>query len=606
MYTVKNFRKFDKKGASFEIAPITILTGKNSSGKSTLIKSMRFLSDVFEKSNIDNVRLNIDGYLDALSNSIDPIEFDRYLNDSATGKNRTIAFEYSTTYKGSGYVVSLSFNHPKKQIDPQPTNHELGEVQVENLIIKRDGSLFYNYRKPYFDIHPVMDEFWEFYLKKNEGQMPLIDKHDIELASKYKILFPNSFLLQLATADKKTIDNAVAQIIDEVVLQIGWNNAIEKLGAAAKWIKKLYGKIIKADAIEHNGEEFLIRDNDKKSELLKLWNPIIDNFKNSKFNCFIKYYQNLEKQFVDFYGPQKALRELNMMKFCKDLPAINARFEEFLCIEEALLEMELSKEGSWYATSISDLCVWMDLFIEDVLRRLLEARPPYLKNMEFVPSTRATVKDVYMYNDKSDELSEMLHYYSSLPDKEKEIASTFLNKWVKEFEIGDGISIEPCKPAYGSFVFVKKNGKTKLLSDEGYGITQLVSVILSIQLALYKKEKDEKITPVVAIEEPEIHLHPKYQSLLAYMFYDACQQGIRFIIETHSEYLIRRSQVLVSDLNCETQLNLKEKNPFRVYYFPESGVPYDMVYKPDGFFVNSFGTGFLDEAGKWHLKLLSK
>ncbi|MCR4826336.1 MAG: hypothetical protein K5882_05220 [Bacteroidales bacterium] len=42
-YTVKNFKIFDEKGVTFDIAPITMLTGCNSSGKSSLVKSMTVL-----------------------------------------------------------------------------------------------------------------------------------------------------------------------------------------------------------------------------------------------------------------------------------------------------------------------------------------------------------------------------------------------------------------------------------------------------------------------------------------------------------------------------------------------------------------------------------
>lgn len=42
-YMVKNFKIFDEKGVTFDIAPITMLTGCNSSGKSSLVKSMTVL-----------------------------------------------------------------------------------------------------------------------------------------------------------------------------------------------------------------------------------------------------------------------------------------------------------------------------------------------------------------------------------------------------------------------------------------------------------------------------------------------------------------------------------------------------------------------------------
>ncbi len=49
----------------------------------------------------------------------------------------------------------------------------------------------------------------------------------------------------------------------------------------------------------------------------------------------------------------------------------------------------------------------------------------------------------------------------------------------------------------------------------------------------------------VIIEEPELNLHPALQSKLADLFLDVHQMwGIDFLIETHSEYILRRSQVI--------------------------------------------------------------
>jgi AAA15 family ATPase/GTPase len=42
-YSIKNFRVFDSEGVTLDIAPITILTGCNSSGKSSIAKSLLLL-----------------------------------------------------------------------------------------------------------------------------------------------------------------------------------------------------------------------------------------------------------------------------------------------------------------------------------------------------------------------------------------------------------------------------------------------------------------------------------------------------------------------------------------------------------------------------------
>lgn len=99
-------------------------------------------------------------------------------------------------------------------------------------------------------------------------------------------------------------------------------------------------------------------------------------------------------------------------------------------------------------------------------------------------------------------------------------------------------------------------------------------------------------------------MHPMLQSKLADLFFNLnTEYGIRFLIETHSEYLIRRSQVIVGNKSLSPN-TIDFQNPFKVYYFPSNGVPYDMVYTSTGMFENKFGDGFINEAGKLHMAVL--
>ena len=80
--------------------------------------------------------------------------------------------------------------------------------------------------------------------------------------------------------------------------------------------------------------------------------------------------------------------------------------------------------------------------------------------------------------------------------------------------------------------------------------------------------------PIVIIEEPEMNLHPKYQSLLADLFLELSERyGFRFIIETHSEYMIRKTQVEVKNSRYESPEALNALNPFQVLYFPQNESP---------------------------------
>jgi predicted ATPase len=164
------------------------------------------------------------------------------------------------------------------------------------------------------------------------------------------------------------------------------------------------------------------------------------------------------------------------------------------------------------------------------------------------------------------------------------------------------------------------------LAYEGYGITQLVSILLQIETAIISAQGEKTLNyyglsaldgyrtnvfhfeeNTIAIEEPEIHLHPSYQSKLAEMFAEAYKlYNIHFIIETHSEYLIRKFQTFVARKEVEA-----DKISLNYVYSPEDYVsPSDSRVKhisinEDGSLSDSFGTGFYDEADNLSVELMS-
>ena len=49
------------------------------------------------------------------------------------------------------------------------------------------------------------------------------------------------------------------------------------------------------------------------------------------------------------------------------------------------------------------------------------------------------------------------------------------------------------------------------------------------------------------LEQPEIHLHPRAQTILAEIIADAAKRGVRVVVETHSDLLILGVQTLVAE-----------------------------------------------------------
>ena len=146
------------------------------------------------------------------------------------------------------------------------------------------------------------------------------------------------------------------------------------------------------------------------------------------------------------------------------------------------------------------------------------------------------------------------------------------------------------------------DGKKKSIGHLGTGSIQLFILLLHIGMAI---SSDKKIT--LYIEEPEQNLHPALQSRLAEMFYEVWKKTegrVEFVVETHSEYVIRKTQVFVAEKNYKDEKELKENNPFKVYYFPgDETLPYKMTYRKDGKFSNKFRPGFFDEAANLAFKI---
>jgi len=75
--------------------------------------------------------------------------------------------------------------------------------------------------------------------------------------------------------------------------------------------------------------------------------------------------------------------------------------------------------------------------------------------------------------------------------------------------------------------------------DVGSGVSQVLPVLV----ALVTAEPEQ----LVYLEEPEIHLHPRAQANLGEIIVDAANRGVRVVLETHSDLLLRRIQSLIAE-----------------------------------------------------------
>ena len=78
---------------------------------------------------------------------------------------------------------------------------------------------------------------------------------------------------------------------------------------------------------------------------------------------------------------------------------------------------------------------------------------------------------------------------------------------------------------------------TTAYCDVGYGISQIVPIIAQSELSKGQ---------IITLEQPELHIHPRLQADMGDVFYKSFKErGNQFIIETHSEHLALRMQKLI-------------------------------------------------------------
>lgn len=225
--------------------------------------------------------------------------------------------------------------------------------------------------------------------------------------------------------------------------------------------------------------------------------------------------------------------------------------------------------------------------------------------IEYIYTHAVAQKIVFSYEDKNDYIAAVLHDYFEEQIQENDKERLFVLEWMKKFEIGTDFQID-CKSGAAYYVKVKNMTNREMeLADLGLGYIQIMILLLKLATFISRYEGPATPTPTIVIEEPEQNLHPRLQSLLADLFADIyTDYGFRFIIETHSEYIIRSVQNIVLQQSYHDQDELEQKNPFKVYYFPIDKAPYDMGFMPSGRFKNKFESGFFDEAGRLHMTII--
>lgn len=218
---------------------------------------------------------------------------------------------------------------------------------------------------------------------------------------------------------------------------------------------------------------------------------------------------------------------------------------------------------------------------------LLEAFQNTLKGVE---EYKTHLKRYYFHEDKGNLLYDFAHRGGG-------DLLTVINDWLSRLSIADKLIIKPIHiegEPLGYAFYIHKMGHDVPLLDNGLGITRLISTLMKLRKGGF-----------IILEEPEANMHPKLQSYIADILVEAVEKyNCRILVETHSEYLIRKLQYLVA------KKRIKPTEVSIFYMHDPLDIPKDthQIFKldirEDGMIKQDFGVGFFDEAMRTTYELL--
>ena len=159
----------------------------------------------------------------------------------------------------------------------------------------------------------------------------------------------------------------------------------------------------------------------------------------------------------------------------------------------------------------------------------------------------------------------------------------------------------------------ERNATSLTLADVGFGISQILPVIV---------EGLAGTSDIICVDQPEVHLHPKLQAEIAELMiatrvhdhgsckihrHDCCADGSpcdaiakQWIVETHSELLVRRIQSHIAEKN----LTAEEVSVLYVNPTEEGSEIIKLEIDDGGEFIEDWPAGFFDESTAEILRML--
>jgi predicted ATPase len=647
-FSVKNFRNVDPD-TIFDFAPISLLIGPNNSGKSSVLKSLMLLAEnsgnhlsLPKKINLSQKTMKIHGFNDILSNSDKPLEYSFYFDSplnlldlnskdyfkisvsySPYSTFETDAFERNNNlyikeiaiffntneilrfeYLAKSIIVDLKFNFNNLlSLFSQELNKIIGWDNdtlkkedcslIDLLNYKFDKNQSQQYRgdfKDSFEPNPSLDYLTEVF----KQELSIIVK-DLEINKSNYPQIKDFFL-----------DNTNLSLIDLINIPF-YKEDSSTIFKDHEGFKEYFGQKLN-DFQAYINEVFSVEDTVIKESCPEILNILVK----SKFDLFKKSHYGREYTLIDFNENGISHHILFAIHEIKHL--INEIGFDYL---RSIANYDIDGFGVGYDSYVVSPSF---NYISQTINKSLIETWINLVNLNVIPPIKYNNNTFFSLSNPTSTLGETLRAYGRIvsysnssfhltDDYTNLIHENFLSEWLTKFSIGKSLKLNPTDHPFENDIFAayieSNDGQLINISNMGTGVSQILALMLLPYFALEKHNQTAseisfeipKNKYIFYLEEPETNLHPNWQSLLLELITDMHKKfGLHFIIETHSEYMIRKLQYLTASINSE--LSTEESV---IYYMSAQDTLDDNKVKKIridklGNLSDIFGSGFYDEA----------
>jgi predicted ATPase len=624
---LENFRVFKNK-TDFEFAPITILTGTNSSGKSSLISALELLQGLEINKEINEKGGLSEHEFPTILEDISSLQLFKFAQTKGDFQNllskgvnsNCLNFSFQGDIKGIDPPCKLLLTYSGKPNQIGYQNGELTRMLIEGM--EEKNSVYHSI--PIFKLELLAESIeitinWKYFYEhyklnaekfiKKPKMNPAKVSGNAKSLAKFLDAAKNDALANKALFYDKDTDAIVMFDPKKDFLSI----PIPQGRDSKNWFDNLC-------AFDESNNSILAGKLDDDVDLPifleqvnKILSPLMQEalLSRDELKLVITKYD-----FWDFRNLNSVLKHIYFGGGVKKEPSeCNDILDSFIYGHSLPLDFSANHNGK--AAKL-----FFESFILSGVKGCLEFALPKFKGVNFLKTNRNISKrkiDILELR----QLPNPTDYYVNLlvqsNEKIQEDVMTSLNKYFSKTFLGiaDEVVIRAKDESQDSAVIMLRKGDYWFnLADEGFGINMIFPVVLlavmtNDKLGININRNFEPNDPnddgwgqlgfstVLVIEEPESNLHPALQSKLADVFVDVAKKfNTQFIIETHSEYLIRKLQYLTA------KGQIKPEDTAIYYFYPPDDVPpgEDQVKRidiqEDGSMTDDFGTGFFDEADK--------